>query len=311
MIEALNLQEQEDVAAAKIRAYLEERYGQLQSFEQVLSPHEHQVHYAVAFFETNDGQRLVAKWHGMNAKKLGKELAVSRLLLHHQIPTAEALELVESIPVLIMERLEGRALEDSDLSGETVGEIGSLLRRIHDIPAGEALTEGIPAWKGDTFAAEMQAKFDDRLKGSLSVLPNEYSQSVLQGALDRLLARNTWVGQRALNRRDMHAGNWFRLDSGELAAIDHGNASVGDICYDLAHAIDNLKLRSDLLSAFKEGYGQELFDRATEPFTHAISDLLHGVGIYYWISQRGVPQPRFQAEAYQLIGRAVQQSQKG
>lgn len=289
----------------QVKAWLENRHGKIAVFEHIPCPHEHRAYYPVAFVKFTNGDELVVKWE-TRPEKLRKEFAVGNLLLRHGIATAAPFELSVEPVALTMERLHGATLQESEVTTTTVEEVGRLLAEIHAIPVIEAEGVGIPSWEGATFQEEVQRKFTERSQDTFTYLPADLTADRVQVGLGELLRQSNWKGRRVLCRRDAHAENWFRLDNGSLAAIDHGNASIGDVSYDLTHLTNELKRDPNLISAFRSGYGTEQFDQATTPELQAISNLVHGLGIVGWVHKRGVPQPRFEAEGIEFIRKALQ-----
>lgn len=307
MREPTELERAEAPIVERVRQYLSDQYGKIESFEQFEGPHEHRVLYPVALVTTAKGDELVAKWN-VKPAILKKEFAVSQLLLAHDIPTTVPIQFVSTIPLLLMERLSGQALSEDDMNVATAGEIGRLMYRIHAIAESEAVAAGVPAWEGSNFIDEMRRKFAERFSGAQPLLGETFDADELAAVFTALDERTTWNGKRGLDRRDMHAENWFRIANGQLAAIDHGNATVGDIAYDLVQIKNEFHQDPERIAAFRAMYGADQFDAATEPAVEAIVNLVHGLGILGWIQRQAVSQPDFEAEARTLIQRAVAQS---
>ncbi len=304
MVQLTALEVAEQPILARVRTYLVSAFGPITSFTQFVSPHEHREYYPVALVTLASGSRIIAKW-GTKPEKIEKEFIVSKLLLAHGIPTPVPIRLVKDIPLVLMEPLDGRELTVGDLTPATVQEIGATLRRIHDIPATEVADAGVPAWPGVDFLDETEQKLFERLTGALESPAMPHGRATIAQAFSELKRRTHWQGYRGLNRRDMHPGNWFRTAVGSLAAIDHGNASIGDVAYDLAHMLSKLHDDQRLSAAFRAGYGADRFDQATTQPVRALMDLSHGLGIVGWVHRRAVPQPEFQAEGLCLIQRAL------
>lgn len=307
MRERTEIEHNEQPLISCVQDWLVEHYGPISSFEQVPSPHEHRAYYPVAFVETKDSNKIVAKW-SERALRLEKEYNVSKLLISHDIPTTVPIDFDATVPILTMEQLDGKPLSESDIDSSVAQEIGHLLRQIYTIPETEAIATGTTTSEGIDFADEMKILFTQRLDFASSRLPREYTPDQIHKVFDVLQKQNQWQGRRALIRRDMHAENWYRLNDGRLAAIDHGSVAIGDIAYDLACMADVLNDEPGLIAGFREGYGGDMFDEATAPPTRALTGLVRGLEMLGWVKSRGVPQPDFEAEGIALIQKAIQQA---
>lgn len=168
-------------------------------------------------------------------------LDVTQLFSAARLPVAEVLDFDEDLGVIILEDLGDHIFRDelNNASGEF--REGLICKAIDLIPRIQAATS--LAFQADSIASRL--KFDnEKLLWELNFFKEHYFTTLKKQPLDKQvdaklslefdeLCRELESKAAVLCHRDYHAANLMLDRAGELRIIDHQDARIGSVAYDL------------------------------------------------------------------------------
>jgi hygromycin-B 7''-O-kinase len=147
------------------------------------------------------------------------------------------------VEYICMSRVEGACAQNTDLKGQErvalLGELGSLMRRIHSAPQSPLIQSGlIPGDRiGDDFAKRLEAKFADAmetLQNSAMPWPGRYSLESIQSKTVRALPQNDPRPLVVLHSNPGPTHTFVVPALGKFSGlIDFGDAYVSHPAFDL------------------------------------------------------------------------------
>ena len=166
---------------------------------------------------------------------------VTRLFVRKGLPVAEMKDFDEGLGIIVMEDLGDRILREEMGSANEHDRDRLINAAIDLIPRIQAATES--AYSSGSIASRL--KFDvEKLTWELDFFKTHYFQTLRQRTLsddvskglnDEFLALSRELESRAsvLCHRDFHAANLMIDKMGRLRIIDHQDARIGSVAYDL------------------------------------------------------------------------------
>lgn len=168
-------------------------------------------------------------------------LDVTRLFLSAGLPVANVLDFDEKLGVIVLEDMGDRILRDEMLASNAERRELLTIEAIDLIPRIQAATER--AFETGSIASKL--KFDkEKLLWELNFFKEHYfttfKKKPLEPPIDETLAAEFIIlcdrleeKARVLCHRDFHAANLMIDPSGRLRIIDHQDARIGSVGYDL------------------------------------------------------------------------------